>query len=187
VAISTDGGSLVLRLTHQALWFNAERGVLFSKPVDGDLRISATVRVAKTSDPTAPPGRAGIAQLAGLMVRADRSPEDYAFVVIGDGGDGTSVETKSTDDSLSVYDGPRWPEPAADLRLCRVGATVTLYKRPAGSDGAWTQAATYQRPDLPTTLQVGVNVYSSGTPDITARFDDIVIASIAKGAECTAD
>ena len=187
MAVSTDGASLVLTLTHQAMWFNAERGVLFWKPMKGDVRVTATVRVAKTSDPTAAPGGSGAIQLAGLMVRADRTPEDYAFIVVGDDGDGTSVETKSTDDSVSVYDGPRWPEPIAELRLCRVGAAVTAYKREAGSDAAWTRAASYDRPDLPADLQVGVNIYSSGTPDITAHFDGLEVAPISAASDCTAD
>src|SRR4029079_707165 len=118
------------------------------KAVERRALVRAAVHGAKTSDPTAAPGGSGAIQLAGLMVRADRTPEDYAFIVVGDDGDGTSVETKSTDDSVSVYDGPRCPEPIAELRLCRVGAAVTAYKREAGSGAAWTRAATYDRPDL---------------------------------------
>ena len=130
VDIGVDKGSLVMTLTHQALWFDADRGVLFSRLVDGDFRITATVRAAKTSDPEAPPGGDGTVQLGGLMARADTTPEDYVFIVVGDDGDGPSVETKSTDDSVSIFEGPLWTSTAADLRLCRVGSVFALYKRP---------------------------------------------------------
>jgi len=64
---------------------------------------------------------------------------------------------------------------------------VTAYKREAGSDAAWTRAASYDRPDLPADLQVGVNIYSSGTPDITAHFDGLEVAPISAASDCTAD
>jgi hypothetical protein len=183
---SVDDGTLVLTLTHQALWFNADRGVLFSKPVNGDFRITATVRATKTSDPSAVPGGDGTVQLGGLMARADRTPEDYVFIVVGDDGDGPSVETKSTDDSVSVYEGPSWPSAAADLRLCRVGDAVTLYKRVAGSSEAWDLAKTYHRNDLPETLEVGANIYSGSAPDLIVRYEDLKVEQVADAADCTA-
>jgi len=186
VDIGVDRGLLVMTLTHQALWFNADRGVLFSRLVDGDFRITATVRAAKTSDPAASPGGDGTVQLGGLMARADRSPEDYVFIVVGDDGDGPSVETKSTDDNVSVYDGPLWPSGAADLRLCRVGSAFTLYKRLPASSDAWSIATTYDRPDLPDTLQVGANIYSGSTPDLTVRYEDLAIDRIVTTLDCTA-
>ena len=186
VDASVDHGTLVLTLTHQALWFNADRGVLFSKPVSGDFRVTATVRASKTSDPSAVPGGDGTVQLGGLMARADRAPEDYVFIVVGDDGDGPSVETKSTDDSLSVYEGPSCPTAAADLRLCRIGPTFTLYKRAAGSSDAWVIAKSYDRPDLPAGLQVGANVYSGGTPDLTVRYENLKVEQVQKAEGCTA-
>lgn len=183
VDIGVDKGSLVMTLTHQALWFNADRGVLFSRLVDGDFRITATVRATKTSAP-APPGGDGTVQLGGLMARADRTPEDYVFIVVGDDGDGPSIETKSTDDSVSTYDGPSWSSTAADLRLCRVGASFTLYKRAAGSSDSWELAKTYDRPDLPATAQVGANIYSGSTPDLTVRYENLEVEPVSKAADC---
>ncbi len=186
VDIGLDKGSLVMTLTHQALWFNADRGVLFSRLVDGDFRITATVRAAKTSTPAAPAGGDGTVQLGGLMARADRTPEDYVFIVVGDDGDGPSIETKSTDDSVSTYDGPLWTSTAADLRLCRVDSEFTLYKRLPGSSDAWTTAVRYDRPDLPATLQVGANIYSGSTPDLTVRYENLVIEQVSTTLDCTA-
>ena len=175
-----------MTLTHQALWFDADRGVLFSRLVDGDFRITATVRAAKTSDPEAPPGGDGTVQLGGLMARADTTPEDYVFIVVGDDGDGPSVETKSTDDSVSIFEGPLWTSTAADLRLCRVGSVFALYKRQPGSGGAWATAVTYDRPDLPDTLQVGANIYSGSTPDLTVRYENVVIERVSTTLDCIA-
>ena len=186
VDVGVDDGSLVMTLTHQALWFNADRGVLFSRPVDGDFRITATVRAAKTSAPAAPPGGDGTVQLGGLMARADRTPEDYVFIVVGDDGDGPSIETKSTDDGVSTYDGPLWTSTAGDLRLCRVGSRFTLYKRLPGTSDAWATAVTYDRPDLPGTLQVGANVYSGSAPDLTVRYENLVIERVSTTLDCTA-
>jgi len=185
VDIGVDKGALVMTLTHQALWFNADRGVLFSRLVDGDFRITATVRAAKTSAPAAPPGGDGTVQLGGLMARADRTPEDYVFIVVGDDGDGPSIETKSTDDSVSTYDGPLWTSTAADLRLCRVGSVFSLYKRLPGTSDAWATAVTYDRPDLPGTLQVGANIYSGSAPDLTVRYENLVIEQVSTTLDCT--
>ena len=186
VDIGLDKGSLVMTLTHQALWFDADRGVLFSRLVDGDFRITATVRAAKTSDPAALAGGQGSVQLGGLMARADATPEDYVFIVVGDDGDGPSVETKSTDDSVSTFDGPLWTSTAADLRLCRIGSAFSLYKRLPGSSDAWDTARTYDRPDLPATLQVGANIYSGSTPDLSVRYENLVIERVSKTLDCTA-
>jgi len=181
-----DGGAIVLTLTHQALWFNHEQGVLVYKPVQGDFRITSTVHARETSDPAAPPGGAGTAQLGGVMARAGTTAEDYVFVVVGDDGNGLTIETKSTDDDVSTYAGPPWTSGDADLRLCRVGTTVTLYHRPAGSTGAWTKTGSYDRPDLPSSLQAGAAIYSGGPPDITVRYTGMTIEPVATAADCTA-
>ena len=184
VDASADDGTLVLKLTRRALWFQGQRGVLFWKPVDGDFRITATVSVARTSDPSAPLDEGGAVRLAGLMAHADAVRQNYVFVVVGADADGLSVETKSTHDNASRFEGPAWPAPSADLRLCREGSTFTLLKRPAGSSDPWAVAATIDRPDLPDQLQVGPNLYSDSQPDVTARFANVLLEPLASGAAC---
>ena len=177
VAASAEDGTLVLTMTRRALWFQAQRGVLVWKPVTGDFRITATVSVTRTSDPAAALDGGGAVRLGGLMARVDAIRENYVFVVVGADADGLSVETKSTRENASRFEGPAWPAPAADLRLCRSAATFTMLKRPAGSNGPWTVAATIERPDLPGELQVGPNIYTDGPPDLTARYSDVVLES----------
>jgi hypothetical protein len=44
--------------------------------------------------------------------------------------------------------------------------------------------STFQRPDLPDALQVGVNIYTDGVPDITARFEGLAIEPLEDGEDC---
>ncbi len=87
-----------------------------------------------------------------------------------------SVETKTTTSGVSTYDGPSAPSSDAELRVCRIGATLRLRKRTGG--GAWQDAAVYDRPDLPPTLRVGPVVYANASPpDLDVAFDEVVFAS----------
>jgi hypothetical protein len=185
VRISTDGDALVLELIGSKLWFNTERGVLFGEERSGDFRATATVRTARTSDPSLPPGGDGSIQLAGLMAHADGPIENYVFVVAGSIGSSTGVESKTTTRGASVYV-QRGPvaEGDAELRLCRRGEEFTTWWRPAGSTADWTHMSTFQRPDLPDALQVGVNIYTDGVPDITARFEGLAIEPLEDGEDC---
>lgn len=175
-----------MSLTHKALWFMSQRGVLRYKPLSGDFRITADVHTSKSSDTSQPPGGDGSVQLGGVMIRsAEGVQENYVFIVVGDDGNGLSVETKNTVNSLSKFDGPAWGSADAELRLCRLGESLRAYKRHVGSGEPWILAASYQRPDLPGTLQVGLNIYTDGKPDITVRYDKIVIEPVSSQDDCT--
>jgi hypothetical protein len=190
VDITLQGQTLVMHLLGQALWFQDSRGVLFWSPIDGDFRVTATVHTARFSDPSKPPGQDGSVQLAGLMARLDTDAENYVFIVVGSDADGLSVETKSTANNVSEYEGPAWPSGDAELKLCRVGTTFTLAKRPVpaasatGQPAPWTVATTLHRPELAGEMQVGPNIYTNSTPDLVARFDDLVIEAIGPGDAC---
>ena len=185
VNIQADGDALVLTLVRQALWFMNDRGVFLYKPVTGDFKITAEVHTSKHSDPSQPPGGDGSVQLGGLMARSgEGGSENYVFIVAGDDGNGTSIETKNTTDGISEYDGPAWDSPDVELRICRVGATFRLYKRHLGSEESWIPAATFDRADLPETLQVGVNIYSNDEPDLQIRYENISIDAITDATEC---
>jgi hypothetical protein len=185
VEIKSDHGTLTMTLLHRALWFMEQRGVLLYQSVDGNFKITAYVHTAKSSDPTQPPGGNGSVQLGGLMVRNGQGGrENYVFIVVGDDGDGLSIETKNTVDSFSKYTGPAWDAAEAELRLCRVDQQIKLYKRHVGSSENWISAAYFDRPDLPQTLQVGLNIYSDSTPDLQIRFDHIKIDLISSLSDC---
>jgi hypothetical protein len=180
---ATDAG-LAMTLTRRALWFQSSQGVLFYTTISGDFRVTSTVETSKTSDSSQDPGGGGITQLAGIMARAQTPQENYVFIVVGSDADGLSVETKSTTDNDTKFAGPAWPSGDAELKLCRIGTAFSLYKRAINSGDDFTLAATYQRPDLNGTLQVGANIYSDGTPDITALYPDLTIEPLDPGEAC---
>ena len=185
VRISVDSAGLILNLIGPLLWFNDQRGVLFYRDVTGDFRATARVRTWKPSDPSAPPGGDGSIQLAGLMARTQIPAENYVFIVSGNIGLSTGLETKTTTSSQSIYVQRGLPTGGdAELRLCRVGPTFYLWWRPADSTAAWTHMSTFERRDMPQTLQVGANIYTDGTPDIVARFEHLTVEPLAPGKPC---
>jgi hypothetical protein len=189
VEVSGRDGALSLTLTAPALWFNDSQGVLAFKPVSGDFKATATVRTQRASNDEPPPPAI---RLGGLMARDPASDstgmQNYVHIVVGNGPSGVlAVEHKTTTNSNSVYDAPEWPSPDAQLRICRVGSTFNLYKRPVGSR-PWEQAASYDRPDLPAELQVGADIYSPNTPpDLRVRWDEVRYQSVADVGDCEAD
>ena len=48
--------------------------------------------------------------------------------------------------------------PSAGIQVARIGRHLILLRRPPG--GAWVVHRRYSRPDLPTTLQAGLTVYT---------------------------
>jgi hypothetical protein len=62
------------------------------------------------------------------------------------------------------------------------GHRFSLYKRTPGA-AAWTPAATYDRPDLPATLQVGPNLYAP-SGDLRVTVDWFHFAAVASAADC---
>jgi hypothetical protein len=185
VHVSVEDGALILELVGSMIWFNADRGVLFYRDVTGDFRATATVRTSKASDRSAAPGRDGSVQLAGLMARTEVPAENSVFIVTGSIGNSTGLETKTTESSRSVYIQRGLPTGGdAELRLCRVGSTFLLWWRHVDTDEEWTHMSTFDRKDIPATIQVGANIYTDAVPDIVARFEHLTIEPLAPGAGC---
>lgn len=185
--IGVGGGELHLTVTQHALWFQSEQGTLVYKEVNGDFKLTSTVRARRTTNPNLPADR--YVHLGGLMARSGAGGgENYVFIVVGFDENDLSVETKTTVNNVSTYAGPSWPSGDAELRLCRVGRTFVVYKRALGA-GTWTEANRYDRPDLPSTLQVGPNAYAfangnPGAPDLTVSFDAATFAPVSGLADC---
>ncbi len=68
VETAEEDNALVLTLRGRALWFMQDRGVLVYRLVQGNFRMTATVRASKASDPSQPP-EGPVVQLGGLMAR----------------------------------------------------------------------------------------------------------------------
>lgn len=180
VTVSVSGGALHLTPTASGapdIWYNGGEGPLVYKSVTGDFDVVATLTTRNPSIPADPPPPEY--RLAGLMARDPASTpasSNTVHVALGAGstGQGTSYEYKSTDDSVSDWAATPTASPAGQVRLVRSGSTFEMHWRPTTMAG-WTMIQSFNRPDLPATLQVGPMVYSVDAPaSIEALFDDIV-------------
>jgi hypothetical protein len=187
VAVTVSGGALHLVPSRSLLWFNASQGTLVYKLVTGNFKATTTAHTRKASSPSQPPALA--IELGGIMLRSPASPpESYTFVVIGFGEQGhVAVEWKDTLNSTSNFaETPFTPD--AELRICRVGSQVAVYRRPIGGTSWGAPYFQNTRADLPQTLQVGLNMYANQTtPDLDASFDRITFAPASSMADCAAD
>jgi len=59
--------------------------------------------------------------------------------------------------------------------------------RHIGANEAWQLAAAFERPDLPDSLQVGVNIYTDSEPDLQIRYEHLTIQPISSAADCESD
>jgi hypothetical protein len=192
LSISESGGQLHLQAVpgQDSVWLSASTKELVYKLVTAtNFKVTTTVFPRKRTDPTSAPTHA--LHVGGVMARnPDNSAgENYVFIMMGSNESAVpGVEVKSTTNSSTIFDEPAWPNPlAADLRICRVGSAFQLYKRVPGA-ASWTLATTYNRPDLPATLQVGPALNYRGTDnDLTVGFERITFEPVASAADCTTD
>ncbi|WP_169737219.1 hypothetical protein [Deinococcus pimensis] len=145
-------------------WFGDWQAPLLFKPVTGDFVVTA--RVHARGRATDVPIRSF--SLLGLMARSPRTDsaadwhpgrENWLFVAVGTGDGGTpQFEVKSTVDSVSTLHLTPARAGWVELRLVRIGSSFVLLSR-CGSD-PWALRGELERPDLPATLQVGLDAYT---------------------------
>ena len=181
VGLEPRSDNFSMYATAESVWFLNAQGPLVYRHLDGDGTISASVKVRKRSAPNETPDIEW--QFAGLLVRnpagdAWMSLENYVFNVIGFCCGELQVETKSTREGLSEVHSFRWDSGDAELSIQRSGARFTLRARRDAAD-AWRELISFERPDLPPRLQVGLIVYAlsfgRGRYDLQANFDQIAI------------
>ena len=181
--ISVADGSLSIVPHSGALWYQASQADLVYKLVTGNFKATTTVHARKASNRAQTPAQ--FADVGGIMARnPSGSSENYILGVVGYAEmNQLAVEHKSTTNSKSVY-GEVAFTPDAEFRLCRQGSTFTIYYRHIG-DATWGPAfEPFERPDLPTTLQVGAIAYTGASaPDFVAIFDHFTFEPV--GAGCT--
>ena len=186
--ISVSGGELHLVANQYSVWFNHEAGAALWKGMTGNFKVTTSVKARKQSNPSEPVGPNY--QFGGVIAydpAPTRDQHNYVFIVVGDRGGYLSVETKSTRNGSSDVVGPEWPSGDAELRLCRVGSRFTLYKRAIGAT-SWTEAISYDRTDLPETLNVGPFAYAyTSSPDLRASFARVTIEPVSSAADCARD
>lgn len=184
VQLSIVSGALRAAAPVQSLWYEASQGPFVHRAVTGDFKATSRVRARSAASPASPPLQN--IHLGGIMARSPAAgSENYVFIVVGNDVNDVSVETKSTLNGVSTFNGPSWPSGDADLRVCRIGATFRMFAREIGG-GAWTESATFDRPDLPATLQVGALIYANTpSPDLAVTFDEITFAAASAPADCS--
>ncbi|HYR08113.1 MAG TPA: DUF1349 domain-containing protein [Longimicrobium sp.] len=164
VAVDASG---VLRLEPTVSgWYADFRGPFLYQEVTGDFVATTRVRARGTSG--ALPSVTW--SLAGLMVREPRATtadswepraENWLFATTGIAAQpGQPVlETKTTVNGRSALNLHPVPAGWLELRIVRVRADFLVFYRPEGA-AEWTLQERFYRPDLPRTVQVGVNAYS---------------------------
>jgi hypothetical protein len=179
VTIDVSGGQLHLEATMSGAgttWYNDSEGPLVYKAVTGDFDVRTVISTEDPGSPGDPPPTQY--RLAGLLARDPASAPgalDWVHVALGSGAtaQGTSYEYKSTTTSVSTWATTPTPSPDGELRLVRTGAIFDYYWRPDAL-ASWLLIASFNRPDMPATLQVGMMIYATEAPPaIRASFDEI--------------
>jgi hypothetical protein len=175
-------------------WFEDFRGAYLYKLVDGDFAV--TMRIEATGlDGGVPSSNFS---LAGILVRAPRPPaptfergrENWLFINTGANERQPRVETKTTVDSLSTLRLIPSRAGPIELRIERRGTTFSLYRQYDGE--VRERVETFERPDLPETLQVGIDAYTdwdtvaSMYASLPFEFNSTVIASPPGNADLIA-
>lgn len=174
-------GALVIEPAAETVWYGEDTADLVYQLTYGNFMVTTPVDVADGN------GSGPLPQyrFAGPMLRDPYGAlEDYVFVALGVGATEAMVEAKSTNDSVSDYFGPTWNDTVAELRLCRIGPTITALARVPDAD--WETIATFERADLPDDLQYGMMAYSNTTAagDFAARFEAITLFAVSSLADC---
>lgn len=148
-------------------WFADFRGAFLYQEITGDFVATTRVRARGTGGGALP---SVTWSLAGLMVREPRGTtaatwepraENWLFATTGIAGQAGHpvIETKTTVNGRSALNLHPVPAGWMELRIVRVRADFLVLHRPEGA-ADWTLQERFFRPDLPRTVQVGVNAYS---------------------------
>ncbi len=177
-----DGELQVVVSRAETLWYHADHGPALWKGIAGNFKATTSVYSHLEGNPDLDPGGY---QFGGLIAYDPAiSPLNYVFGVVGP-RDGMQLEFKTTVDSYSEVAAESWGGAEAELRICRVGDRFNLYARARGSSSWGTPAVSYERPDLPNTLNVGPFAYSLyGFQTMRAHFTHFYIEEVASEADC---
>ncbi len=190
---ATAPGHLVIE-PHPSGWYADERGPFLFKEVSGSFVVEVHAAALDEDDPSLAP--TGSYHSAGLLARDPASvPGDESWIMYnvghqGDQGASTGTEGKTTVDSgsvLTILQGTH----SGRLRICRLGSELRLL-RWLDDETGWTEEHVYQRPDLPSTLQLGfiTNAWPPGAVteprNMQGRFDYVHYGPAPSSAACTA-
>lgn len=154
-------------------WYRDGRGPFLFKTITGNFIATTMVVARNRNQPSQPPNASFNA--GGILARdpaSQRGRENWVVVNVGreNGRLGTEVKTTVNSNSqLWTRDGVA----TGEVRMVRLGAQFHLLKRLQGEQ-QWTELTTFNRPDLPETLQVGLMCNGwTNNPDLLVFFDYI--------------
>lgn len=167
-------GSLTIE-PHTSTWYQDYQGDLAFKEVDGDFLVTTLVTISDRddigdSDNDDTPNGSSFS-LGGVMLRTPRAITDaatewtaggsnFVFLSMGHGYDGEmTLESKNTVNSDSDLELIPVDSNTLELRIERQGSSITTMYREVGATD-WQVAETFDRPDMPETLQVGLLGYT---------------------------
>lgn len=164
--VALDAGGVLRIEPTVSGWYADFRGPFLYQEVTGDFVATTRVRARGTGSDLP----ATTWSLAGLMVREPRATtvanwepraENWLFATTGIAGQAGQpvIETKTTVNGRSALNLHPAPAGWMELRIVRVRADFLVFARAEGA-AEWTLQERFYRPDLPRTLQVGVNAYS---------------------------
>ena len=176
-ATDIEDNGLRLNLTQNAIWYHDDEAGLVYSEITGDFVFSSRVSAQKVSNHAQAPD-CNVC-LGGLMARNpdDTNGENYVHIVVGVNPAGLGVETKNTTNGNSDFTPTDDGSAVYEIQLERQGSTFYLSKRAVG-ETQWQLAAEYERADMPNSLQVGFNIYTSvsgGLADLSVIFEDVSI------------
>lgn len=165
IEVRPEGSGELYLEPYTSGWYADFHAPFLYKDVTGDFVVSARLR----ADAIAGGVPRSAWSLAGLMVRAARAVtpatwtpggENWLFITAGVADDVRQpvLETKTTVGSRSTLRLHPVPAGWVELRIQRTGAAFELASRHDGEP--WVVRARFARPDLPPTLQVGLNAYT---------------------------
>lgn len=160
-------------------WFADGEGPFIHKDVTGDFTVTATVESFDPLNPSNPP--LANYRMSGITVRDPVAPSgdrDWLHVAIGGGTPAVpiTVEDKNTRQSMSSLVLHPIAESRGDVRVVRRGSLFSLYYR-APNAASFQLLRAHNRPDMPRTVQVGLNIFSWRAPTrVRSRIDEIRFA-----------
>jgi len=170
-------GHLTIIPTLTPGWFDDGDAPLVFKMLTGNFAVHIRVLADSVTNPGQPPG--SDFNSAGLLARnpaGATGPENYIMLNTGRQNatipTGVGSETKTTFNSNSTLFLDQGAN-SGELILCRIGDNFHSFRFLDG-DAGWSRTDVFSRPDLPSTLQVGLVALGFGAPpDLRAEFDFI--------------
>ncbi len=194
--LAVSDGQLQVTTESETVWWMSQNNALYVyQSINvSDFAVTTAVRARRSSQDSMSINSGY--HYAGPMIRTPSSdpagPQNFTFVAVGyqggcDGGASNCIESKSTvSDESSIERLQLAGATDVQLRLCKVGSSVTAYYRPSIGSGNWIERDSWTRDDMAGNLQVGLMAFSFSVEgdQLRALYDDFEIRAVGSAADC---